>query len=132
MMDTHFCTPSGLEPDGHETECYSTARDVAKMTVQALKYDIIWQFMRLEKEEIVSSDGRYRHEIFNTDELLGQMPNLVGTKTGFTPLAGRSLLAVAKHPDSNHRVVAVVLDDQYRWQSVQSMFDWSFQAFDWK
>lgn len=132
MMDTHFCTPSGLEPDGRESECYSTARDVAKMTVQALKYDLIWQFMRLEKEEIVSSDGRYRHEIFNTDELLGQMPNLVGTKTGFTPLAGRSLLAVAQHPDSNHRVVAVVLDDQYRWQSVQSMFDWSFQAFEWK
>jgi D-alanyl-D-alanine carboxypeptidase len=132
MNNTHFCTPSGLEPDGHEQECYSSAGDVARMTTQALKYDILWQFMRLEKEEIISHDGRYHHDIFNTDELLGQMPNLVGTKTGFTPLAGRSLLAVARHPESNHRVVAVVLDDQYRWQSVRSMFDWSFQAFDWK
>ena len=40
MTGTHFCTPSGLEPDGHEHECYSSARDVAKMTIQALKYDI--------------------------------------------------------------------------------------------
>lgn len=132
MTNTHFCTPSGLEPDGREHECYSSARDVAKMTIQALKYETLWQYMRLEKQDIVSHDGRYRHEIFNTDELLGQMPNLIGTKTGFTPLAGRSLLAVAQHPDSHHRIVAVVLDDEYRWQSIQSMFDWSFQAFDWK
>ncbi len=132
MTGTHFCTPSGLEPDGHEHECYSSARDVAKMTIQALKYDILWQIMRLEEAKISSVDGKYEHDLFNTDELLGQMPNLIGTKTGFTPLAGRTLLAVAHHPESNHRVVAVVLDDQYRWQSIRSMFDWSFQSFDWQ
>lgn len=132
MTETRFCTPSGLEPDGHEHECYSSARDVAKMTIQALKYDILWQIMRLEEAKISSVDGKYEHDLFNTDELLGQMPNLIGTKTGFTPLAGRTLLAVAHHPESNHRVVAVVLDDQYRWQSIRSMFDWSFQSFDWQ
>lgn len=132
MTETHFCTPSGLEPDGHEHECYSSARDVAKMTIRALKYDILWQIMRLEEAKISSVDGKYEHDLFNTDELLGQMPNLIGTKTGFTPLAGRTLLAVAHHPESNHRVVAVVLDDQYRWQSIRSMFDWSFQSFDWQ
>lgn len=132
MTETHFCTPSGLEPDGREHECYSSARDVAKMTIQALKYDILWEIMRLEKTQIASVDGKYQHDILNTDELLGQMPNLIGTKTGFTPLAGRTLLAVAHHPESNHRVVAVVLDDQYRWQSIRSMFDWSFQSFDWQ
>jgi len=132
MTGTHFCTPSGLEPDGHGHECYSSARDVAKMTIQALKYDILWQIMRLAEAKISSVDGKYEHDLFNTDELLGQMPNLIGTKTGFTPLAGRTLLAVAHHPESNHRVVAVVLDDQYRWQSIRSMFDWSFQSFDWQ
>ncbi len=132
MTETHFCTPSGLEPDGREHECYSSARDVAKMTMQALKHDILWEMMRFETAKISSVDGKYQHDILNTDELLGQMPNLIGTKTGFTPLAGRTLLAVAHHPESNHRVVAVVLDDQYRWQSIRSMFDWSFRSFDWQ
>lgn len=132
MVGTHFCTPSGLEPDGHERECYSTASDIAKMAVQALKYDILWQIMRTEGTQISSIDGRYHHDVLNTDKLLGQMPNLIGTKTGFTPLAGYSLLAVARHPSSSHRVVAIVLDDQSRWQSVQAMFDWSFQAFEWR
>lgn len=132
MENTHFCTPSGLEPDGRESECYSSARDVALIATHALQYDILWDMMRVEKTFITSRDGQYSHEIFNTDELLGQLPNLIGTKTGFTPLAGYSLLAVAADQKQNHRVVAVLLNDPYRWQSIRSMFDWSFQAVDWK
>lgn len=132
MENTNFCTPSGLEPDGREHECFSSARDIARLTAHALRYEKIWQMMREEKQFIFSADGKYQHEIFNTNELLGEFPNLVGTKTGFTPLAGYSLLAVAEDNSRNHRVVAVVLDDQYRWQSIRSMFDWSFQAFEWR
>ncbi len=132
LKNSHFCTPSGLEPDGLEHECYSSATDMAKIAVHALSFPEIWEIMRLEKQFITSSDGQYTHEIFNTDQLLGQFPNLLGTKTGFTPLAGYSLLAVATDYTANHKVVAVVLDDQSRWQSIRSMFDWSFQAFDWK
>lgn len=132
LQNTNFCTPSGLEPDGRETECYSSAADMAKIASHALRYPEIWEIMRIEKTFISSHDGIYTHEIFNTDQLLGQFPNLIGTKTGFTPLAGYSLLAVATDSSKNHKVVAVVLDDQSRWQSIRSMFDWSFQAFDWK
>lgn len=132
LKNSHFCTPSGLEPDGREHECYSSASDIAKVAIYALKYPEIWEIMRYEKQSITSVDGKYTHEIFNTDQLLGQFPNLLGTKTGFTPLAGYSLLAVATDYSAKHKVVAVVLDDQSRWQSIQSMFDWSFQAFDWK
>ena len=132
LTNSHFCTPSGLEPDGREHECYSSASDIAKVAIYALRYPEIWEIMRYEKQFITSADGKYTHEIFNTDQLLGQFPNLLGTKTGFTPLAGYSLLAVATDYSAKHKVVAVVLDDQSRWQSIQSMFDWSFQAFDWK
>ncbi len=132
LENTHFCTPSGLEPDGREHECYSSASDMATIAVHALSFPEIWEIMRYEKQFITSADGVYTHEIFNTDQLLGQFPNLVGTKTGFTPLAGYSLLAVATDYTENHKVVAVVLDDSSRWQSIRSMFDWSFQAFDWK
>ncbi|MDP3957705.1 MAG: D-alanyl-D-alanine carboxypeptidase family protein [bacterium] len=132
LIHTHFCTPSGLEPEGRESQCYSSAGDVAKIAAHALKFPLLWEIMRFDKQMIVSADGRYQHEIFNTDQLLGQFPNLIGTKTGFTPLAGYSLLAVATDYSQNHRVVAVLLDDPYRWQNIRSMFDWSFQAIDWK
>ncbi len=132
LQNTHFCTPSGLELDGRENECYSSARDVAQFTKQALKYAILWNIMRSEKTFVVSDDGKYTHEIFNTDQLLGQLPNLIGTKTGFTPLSGYSLLAVASDQNQNHKIIAVVLNDPDRWQSIRSMFDWSFSAIDWR
>ena len=132
LIHTHFCTPSVLELDGRESECYSSALDVAKIAAHALEFPKLWEIMRLDKQIIISSDGKWSHELFNTDQLLGQLPNLIGTKTGFTPLAGYSLLAVATDQSQTHRVVAVLLDDPYRWQNIQSMFGWSFQAIDWK
>lgn len=131
LTNTHFCTPSGLEIDGEESRCYSSAADMAHIAAVALKHDILWDIMRQEKMFITSLDGQWSHEIFNTDQLLGSMPNLVGTKTGFTPLAGYSLLAVATNQNGSHPIIAVVLNDPYRWESVQSMFSWSYQAYDW-
>lgn len=134
LENTHFCTPSGLELDDAvaEENCYSSARDVAKIAAFALHYDVLWKTMRMENTSIRSLDGKFEHEIFNTDQLIGQYPNLVGTKTGFTPRAGYSLLAVAKDPESGkHDVIAVVLNDPSRWQSIQQMFSWGFSAYQW-
>lgn len=134
LENSRFCTPSGLELDdpGAEANCYSSARDMAKIAAYALRYDDIWKILRTEKTYVYSADGRYEYEIFNTNQLLGQYPNLLGAKTGFTPRAGYSLLAVASDPIfGKHRIVAVVLDDYYRWQSIQTMFSWGFSAYEW-
>ncbi len=132
LSNSNFCTPSGLETDGYETNCYSTAHDMAIIGSETLKHPELWEIMRSEKMKFTSVDGKYEHEIFNTDELLGQFPNLLGTKTGFTPLAGRSLLAAATDDDGKHPIIAVVLDDTIRFESIRSMFHWSFGSFDWK
>jgi D-alanyl-D-alanine carboxypeptidase len=132
LQNTHFCTPSGLEPDGHESSCYSSAFDVARIASQALKYDIIWELARTPGTTITSRDGKYVHDIFNTDVLLGEDASLIGTKTGFTPLAGYSLLAISYDPDRQHKVVSVVLNDTERWSSVKKMFAWAFQSHYWR
>lgn len=132
LTDSHFCTPSGLEIDGRETECYSSAHDIARIAALALNYPALWDIMRIQSETITSVDGVYSHDIANTNRLLGQVPNLLGTKTGFTPLAGYSLLAAMSDNTGERKVVAVVLDDQERWSSITSMFDWAFQTHEWK
>lgn len=132
LRNTRFCTPSGLEIDGRESECYSSAFDVARIASQALKYDIIWELARMPATTIVSIDGKWSHEIFNTDQLLGTSPELIGAKTGFTPRAGYSLLAVSLDPDREHRVVSVVLNDPERWSNIRKMFAWAFQSHYWR
>jgi len=133
LSDTHFCTPSGLEIDGRESECYSSAYDIARIAAYALRYDHIWKIFRLPSNtEVTSSDGTLTHTILNTDLILDQVPNCLGGKTGFTPLAGHSLLMAATDPEKKHTIVAVLLDDPYRWQDIRTMIDWSFKSYDWR
>ena len=43
LTDTHFCTPSGLEPDGRESECYSSASDIARIAAYSMRFDTVWK-----------------------------------------------------------------------------------------
>lgn len=131
LKDTHFCTPSGLEPDGKEDSCYSTAYDIARIAAQTLPYEDIWKILQTESMTIYAVDGKRSHDILNTDQILG-FPNIMGAKTGFTPAAGRSLLAVAHDGEGNNPVVAVLLDDPYRWQDIKEMIAWAYGAYRWE
>lgn len=135
LVDTNFCTASGLDLDDEESakKCYSSAYDIARIAAYSLRYDTIWKIARLPNNSIVkSSDGKIEHTILNTDQLLDQMPNIIGAKTGFTPLAGYSLLMAVSDPSSKHRVIGVVLDDSQRWQDIRTMVDWTFSSYAWK
>lgn len=129
LENTQFCTPNGLEPDGKEENCYSSASDVSKMVQLTLKYPVIWEILQMESQTFTSVDGAREHHIFNTNQLLGQYGRMLGAKTGFTPLAGYSLLSVGKEND--HTVIAVLLNDPVRWDDIRTVFDWAFTSFRW-
>jgi len=134
LTDTNFCTASGLDLDDEAAAvgCYSSAYDIARIAAYSLRYDTIWKIARMPSDSIVSSiDGKIQHTILNTDQLLDQMPNIIGAKTGFTPLAGYSLLMVVSDPSTKHRIVSVVLDDSTRWQDIKTMANWTFNSYKW-
>ncbi|MFA5925444.1 MAG: D-alanyl-D-alanine carboxypeptidase family protein [Parcubacteria group bacterium] len=129
LSDSHFCNPSGLDEDN----CYSSAYDLARIAVYSMKYDIIWDIMKMQEAEVSSCDGKYIHQLKNTDLLLGQIPNCLGGKTGFTYNAGKSLMVAAKDPDTgSHRIVAVIINDNNRWEDMPRLIDWTFDNYEWK
>ncbi|MCX6763319.1 MAG: hypothetical protein NTZ97_01105 [Candidatus Moranbacteria bacterium] len=132
FKDTHFCTPSGLEIDGQEAECYSTAYDIARIAAYSLKYDKIWEIMRIPEDRFYSTNGKYMHELKNTDLLLGSLPNCLGGKTGFTPAAGKSLLVATSDFSGKHKIIAVLLNDETRWDDMKTLNDWIFKSYIWK
>jgi D-alanyl-D-alanine carboxypeptidase len=132
LKDTHFCTASGLEIDGQENQCYSSAYDIARIGIEALKYDIIWEIMRIPEDQFYSMDGKYMHELKNTDILLSQLSNCIGGKTGFTPLAGKSLLFAGTDPTGKHQVVMVILNDPKRFEDMKFLNSWIFENYEWK
>jgi len=133
LTDTHFCTPSGLEPDGRESECYSSAADIARIAAYSMRYDEIWNMFDYPNNcEITSCDGQVSHTLLNTDVAMSDIPGAMGAKTGFTPAAGYSLLLGASDATKLHRVVVVILDDPYRWQDIRAAITWTFQSYSWE
>lgn len=133
--NTNFCRPSGLELDENEEACYSSAYDIARVMAHLLqhdKYDILWDIMRTKETIFTSIDGEIEHELENTNRLVGEMPNLVGAKTGFTPRAGYCLALVSDDPTRKHDIISVVLDDYHRFDDVQSMSAWVFDNYVWQ
>ncbi len=135
LKNTHFCNPSGLDDDNHPEDCYSSAEDVAKMVVYALKndkYKKLWPIFKVKERWFNSVDGQKKHRYASTNILLDTMPNCEGAKTGFTYEAGKTLMMIANNPkEKNKKVVAVVLNDPYRFDDIQKLFDWIFTNYNW-
>lgn len=129
LSDSHFCNPSGLDEEG----CYSSAYDLARIAVYSMRYDIIWNIMKNQEMRITSCDGKDVHNLKNTDVLLGEIPNCLGGKTGFTYNAGKSLMLAAADPViEKHKVIAVILNDNNRWEDMPSLLAWTFTSYEWK
>lgn len=129
LGDSHFCNPSGLDVPG----CYSSAYDLARIAAYSMKYDTIWKIMKTQETSVRSCDGKYEHLLKNTDVLLGQIPNCLGGKTGFTYNAGKSLMLAATDPETGrHKIIAVILNDNNRWEDMKNLVNWTFDNYEWK
>jgi D-alanyl-D-alanine carboxypeptidase len=128
LEDSHFCNPTGLDA----SNCYSSAYDLARITAYSMKYDFLWKLMNTEQATVSSIDKAHVHKLKNTDTLLGKVPNCLGGKTGFTYGAGKSLMMAASDPGTErHRVIAVILNDENRWEDMPRLINWAFENFEW-
>ncbi len=87
LDDTHFVRPDGLDVSGH----YSSAWDVTKLAVVAMREPVIRQLVRQESATI--SGGRSLH---TWNDLLGEFPGVFGVKTGHTSSAGWNEVAAVR------------------------------------
>jgi len=113
LSDMHFLNESGLDiHDETEGGAFGSARDVAKMFSFVLQYKPEILEPTVTKEKIfVSLDG-VEHRAENTNTILEYLPNLLGSKTGYTDIAGGNL-AVVIDPGINNPFVIVVLGSTF-------------------
>ena len=90
----------------------STVRDLAKLARAAMaRPEIAAQVGR--PEAVFSSVGGRRFSVRNTNALVHQFPGTLGIKTGYTPGAGRCLVALVQR--DGHEVLVVMLQAPDRW-----------------
>jgi D-alanyl-D-alanine carboxypeptidase len=88
-----FNNETGLDNTDGTSGGYGNAHDVAKLFAYALKeYPDLLEMTSHSKDTVKSV--QYIHDLENTNSSLGEIPNIIASKTGFTAIAGGNLAIV--------------------------------------
>src|SRR5699024_10434536 len=121
MTNTSFENPHGLDTDNH----YSTAYDMAVLMRYAMDNET---FRQVTKTKSYKSENRV-YAWKNKHKLLtGMYDHINGGKTGFTRIAGRTLVSSALKDDME--LIAVTLNGPDDWRDHIGMFEWGFDNYD--
>ena len=108
LPQTYFTDVSGLDESETMASAYGSARDVAQLMLFILR-EIPHILSATAKDGVLlQSSGGLVHEAYNTNVALGEIPGLIGGKTGFTDLAGGNLVVVFD-VGLDRPVIAVIL-----------------------
>ncbi len=122
LADTHFSNGCGFDNPDH----YSTAEDLATLSLVALDQPIFRQLVREERAIITPVSGHRAYVLHNTNRLLGRIPGVEGIKTGFTSKAGRCLIAKVSQNGSD--LLLVILNSKRRWNTATHLIAYGLQA----
>lgn len=110
---------------GHDaTQHLSTATDLARLAHELLKHPEVIAITSQAKSSITSLEGK-SYKVSNKNALIGRYPGALGLKTGYTPSAGKCLIAYAKRKDKE--VLLVILHGQDRWWDAVDILDLAFE-----
>lgn len=103
-----FKSTTGLDISTTEPGAVGSAKDVSLLVEYILsEYPELLESTTLGGARIYNTQGEY-HDIENTNEALYAIPNLIGSKTGYTDLAGGNL-TVAFDAGMDRPIVVTVL-----------------------
>lgn len=125
LLNTHFANPHGLDNENH----YSTARDMAKLAQELLKYEDILRFTSIYEDYLTKPDGS-QVWLVNTNRLVRFYDGVDGLKTGYTTDAGYCLTATAKKNDL--RLISVVMKSSSadaRSKDTATLLTYGFNSF---
>lgn len=117
MDSTSFANPNGLNDEKH----YSTASDMAKLAAECMNNETLRQIVATRSKTVGT------RTFMNHNKLLWQYDGCVGMKTGYTQLAGRTLISSAER--GGQRLIAVTLSDPNDWKDHAALLDYGFREF---
>lgn len=125
LGNTHFDNPAGFDSPRH----FSSAEDLAIITEEALKNDVLTRIFATKETNIVSLDKKYLHPLFNLNRLLSDVRGVMGVKTGTTDQAKENLVTLVER--DGHKVLIVLLGSNDRFLETTRLIDWAYDNFQW-
>ncbi len=122
LRHTQFTNPTGLD----ELDHYSSASDLGRIAAHAVQNPLLSRIVSTENAIVSSTDQSQTYVIANTNALLGKVPGVMGIKTGFTDLAGQSLVTLVDR--QSHKLIFVVMGSSDRFAETIKLIDWAYSG----
>lgn len=126
LKDTHYVNTTGLEPDSGGTGNITSAKDMARLAQEMIKYPRVFQWTGVWIDSLRGGKSFLR----NTNNLVRFYRGCDGLKTGFTSEAGFCLVGTAKR--DGVRLIAVAMKSatsKSRSQDISKMFNYGFSQY---
>lgn len=108
MSQTFFADDTGLDISENSAGAFGSARDIGKLFAHIVETKPrLVEGTTVIRDTFLSLDNT-KHRGANTSSVISLLPGAIGSKTGFTDIAGGNL-AVTFEPLPGHGVVAVIL-----------------------
>ncbi|MBK8725767.1 MAG: D-alanyl-D-alanine carboxypeptidase [Holophagaceae bacterium] len=117
LTRTRFANASGHDQAGHQ----ASARDLARLAEAAMAQPEFAARAATVYATLHTVDGRRTFQVENQNQLVGRYPGTVGVKSGYTPGAGRCVIAQAE--GQGRRATLVLLHAADRWWDAEKLLD---------
>lgn len=124
LLETEFQNPTGLDISEIESGAMGSARDITTLMTYILRHHPeLLVPTQMTGSRIYNEQGEY-HYAANTNQLVQDIPNIIGSKTGFTDLAGGNL-TVAFDAGFNRPIIVTVLGSSFqgRFNDMSTLLD---------
>ncbi|MEE1239947.1 MAG: D-alanyl-D-alanine carboxypeptidase family protein [Acutalibacteraceae bacterium] len=137
LTGTHYSNPVGL----HETENYTTVRDVYTLLSYALQNETFKEVCGASRYTIEATNMSGKRTLSTTNFLIDNTTNYYyqyakGGKTGYTDEAGRCLASFASYNGYNYMCVLMNCppnaDKRYEFTESAELYRWAFNNFSFK
>lgn len=125
MQNTHFINPTGLEEDSNYN--VSTTYDLTLLGHRLLSNPA---FLEIAPKTLITIDSIFSNaenhkgfELYNSSPLY-DYPGYKGGKPGFTPAAGKCLIAAAER--DGREFLVVILNSEDRKADAEKLLNWAF------
>lgn len=126
LKNSRFVNPTGLD-NGEDIELtgeksYSSAKEMAWLADYALKNQTFSRIVSTKYIKLQDPQGRFFHQLYNLNELLWQIPEVKGVKTGWTEAAGECLVTLVEK--NGHNLILVVMGSRNRFEDTKTLINW--------
>lgn len=128
LLNTHFSNPIGL--DDADGQNYSTVEDLYVLSRNVMQNPVVSEAVKMQRYALKSEDNSFENTIYSTNQLLYEIPNTLGIKTGTTESAGE--VFVYEYADDEKDLIVVVMGSQDRFTDTKNLLYWALSSYSWK